>query len=90
MKTINQIFNCIYTKEQLIKDVYMLRAELSEEYSNFFGELPYTLSSSLDNLLISVCEKLSQKVFSLGFCTATKLTAESFVKVENDLEKNKL
>ena len=56
--------------------------EFLNKNNHFYEKLPYELMDTFDESLLFVAEQVAKKVFSLGFSMATKLTAESFVKLE--------
>ena len=48
--------------------------------------LSYALVDQYKNFINNICKDVAFKAFALGFTTATKLTAEAFVKNENTNE----
>ena len=84
MKTIGNFFNTIFTKENFENELDSFKKEFSRINSLFFEKLPYDLFDSYNDSLRYICRKIAEKSFKLGFSTATKLTAESFVSLENN------
>ncbi len=87
MKTTKEIFNALYPEQKLLADVRESEKNHKQINDDFLKMLPYDLSDNYKNLLYLICKDVSFKAFSLGFSTATKLTAESFIKTEN-INKN--
>ena len=82
MDTINKVFNLSYEKSQVIEDVKTAKNAFLTNNKHFYEKLPYELMDSFDESLLYIAQAVAKKAFSLGFSMATKLTAESFVKLE--------
>ncbi len=82
MDTINKVFDLCYEKNRIVDDVRNAKNEFLNKNNHFYEKLPYELMDTFDESLLFVAEQVAKKVFSLGFSMATKLTAESFVKLE--------
>ena len=82
MDTINKVFNLSYEKNQLNEDVNKAKREFLNKNSHFYEKLPYELMDTFEESLLFIAQKIAKTAFSAGFSLATKLTAESFVKLE--------
>ena len=81
MNTTKEIFNALYPEKEIISDIKKLERKYNED--NLIDRISYSVSDEYDKFINSICINISLKAFSLGFSTATKLTAEAFVKAEN-------
>lgn len=83
MKTIQELFKSMYTKEKISEDINSALKEIDKENQKLLDNIPFDLLETYNKSLFLLSQAIAEKSFCLGFSTATKLTAESFVKLEN-------
>ena len=88
MKSIKELFEKYYSCDDLSKDVIISQRNHLKEYSYFMEYLPYVLSDKYSELIRLICKDVAFNTFNLGFSLATKLCAESFVKIESPSLEN--
>ncbi len=82
MDTVNKVFDLCYEKNRIVDDVKNAKNAFLTNNKHFYEKLPYELMDCFDESLLFIAQVVAKKAFSLGFSMATKLTAESFVKLE--------